>query len=153
MADTEVQEKDEISVYEAAFHIDANLSETETRKAFDSVKEAIIKAGGAPFAEALPTRVDLAYTISQITEGVRRDHNTAHFAWVAYELDPSNQLEVDEALRANKNIVRHLVILTTKEEAVYAQDRAAEKLVVSAPKNTDGVSDKDLDEVLEETTA
>ena len=150
MADTEVLEKDEISVYEAAFHIDANLSETETRKAFDDVKEAITKAGGTPFAEALPTRVDLAYTISQIHEGIRRNHTTANFAWVAYELEPVNQAEVDETLRTNRNIVRHLVILTTKEEAVYAQDRAAEKLVVA---NSDEVSDKDLDEALEETTA
>lgn len=153
MADTEVLEKDEISVYEAAFHIDANLSETETRKAFESVKEAIVKAGGTPFAEALPARVDLAYTISQISEGIRRNHTNAHFAWIAYELEPAKQGEVDEALRGNTNIIRHLVILTTKEEALYAQDRAAEKLVVSTPENADEVSDKELDEVLEETTA
>tara|TARA_B100000508_G_scaffold60333_2_gene47529 strand:+ start:74001 stop:74459 length:459 start_codon:yes stop_codon:yes gene_type:complete len=152
MADTEVLEKDEISVYEAAFHIDANLSETETKKAFDSVKEAIVAAGGTPFAEALPTRMNLAYTISQINEGVRRDHTSANFAWIAYELTPENQEKVDEVLRADKTIIRHLVTITTKEEATYAQDRAAEKLVVAKPE-TDEVSDAELDEVLEETTA
>jgi len=150
MADTEVLGNDEISVYEVAFHIDANLSDTETRKAFDSVKEAIVAAGGTPFAEAVPTRATLAYTISQIHEGVRRDHNASHFAWVAYELEPSKQGEVDEALRGDKAIIRHLVLVTTKEEALYAQDRAAEKLVVEKPESEE-VSDKELDEALETT--
>lgn len=152
MADTEVQEKDEISVYEVAFHIDANLSETETRKAFDSVKETVTAVGGTVFAEALPVRMNLAYTISQISEGVRRDHTSSNFAWIAYELPAEKQREVDEALRTNKTIVRHLVTITTKEEAVYAQDRAAEKLVVAKPES-DSVSEEELDEALESTTA
>jgi len=152
MADTEVLEKDEISVYEAAFHIDANLSETETKKAFDNVKEAVVAAGGTPFAEALPTRMNLAYTISQIHEGVRRDHTSSHFAWIAYELTPENQSQVDEVLRGDKTIIRHLVTITTKEVAMYAQDRAAEKLIVAKPEG-DAVSEQELDEVLEKTTA
>lgn len=150
MADTEVLEKDEISVYEVAFHIDANLSDTETRKAFDGVKESIIKAGGTPFAEALPVRVNLAYIISQISEGIRKDHTNSHFAWIAYELEPGAQGEVEEALKTNKTIIRYLVTITTKEEALYAQDRAAEKLVVAKPE-ADEVSDEELDEALEST--
>ncbi|MBL1434081.1 30S ribosomal protein S6 [Candidatus Wolfebacteria bacterium] len=152
MADTEVQEKDEISVYEVAFHIDANLSETETQKTFNSVKEAIVAAGGTPFAEALPVRMNLAYTISQINEGVRRDHTSSHFAWVAYELAPEKQSEIDEVLREDKTIVRHLVTITTKEEAEYVQNRAAEKLIVAKPEG-EGLSDKELDEAIEKTTA
>lgn len=152
MADTEAVQNDEISVYEAAFHIDANLSETEVRKNFDAVKEAITAQGGTLIAEALPERMNLAYTISSITEGVRRDHNSAHFAWVAYELSPEKTEEVKEELQSNKAIIRHLITTTTKEEALYAQDRAAEKMTVA---NTDSeeVSDEELDEVLEETTA
>lgn len=152
MADTELVEKDEISVYEAAFHIDANLSETEVRKTLDKTREAITEAGGTLVAEAAPVRMDLAYTISHIAEGVRRDHVASYFAWIAYELTPEKQGEVDEALRTNKNIIRHLVIKTTKEQAVYAQDRAAEKMSMAKEGSEGQVSDEKLDEALEEST-
>ncbi|XKT75369.1 MAG: 30S ribosomal protein S6 [Patescibacteria group bacterium UBA2103] len=153
MADTEAVQNDEISVYEAAFHIDANLSETEVKKTFDGVKEVVANAGGTLIAEALPERMNLAYTISSITEGVRRDHNSAHFAWVAYELSPEKAEAVQEELQSNKAIIRHLITTTTKEEALYAQDRAAEKMSVAKAPESEEVSDEELDEVLEETTA
>lgn len=151
MADTNVDTGVETSVYEAAFHIDANLSETEVRKTFDGVKELITKAGGEIVAEAAPQRMDLAYTISHITEGSRRDHTSSHFAWVAYEGAKEKQEEIAEGLRANKSIIRYLVVTTTKEEALYAQDRAAEALVASTATD-DTVSDEELTEALEETT-
>ena len=150
MADTDGQENNERSVYEVAFHIDANLSETEVRKTFDSVKEAITTLEGTVFAEALPVRMNLAYCISRIHEGSRRDHTSAHFAWVAYELAPELQEKVDEALKTDLGIIRYLITSTTKEAALYAQDKAAEKRVMP---ETEAVSDKELDEVLEETTA
>lgn len=152
MAETNTENQQETQVYEAAFHIDANLSDTEVKKTFDSVREAIASNGGTAFAESAPRRMDLAYTISHISEGSRRDHVSSHFAWVAYEGTTENQEAIDEALKSNAAIIRYLVLKTTKEEALYAQDRAAEKLVASE-KTDDTVSEDELDEALEETTA
>lgn len=152
MAETNTENQQETQVYEVAFHIDANLSDTEVKKTFDGVKEAITSNGGTPFAESAPERMDLAYTISHIAEGSRRDHVSAHFAWVAYEGAPENQEAIAEELKGNAAIIRYMVIKTTKEEALYAQDRAAEKMVAS-DKTDDTVSEDELDEALEETTA
>lgn len=146
----------ESSVYELAFHINPNLSETEVSKTFENLKKNILDNGGAIITESSPRRVDLAYTISVKGEEGVKDFNQGMFGWIAYEGLSENQKAIEEEVSDEKNIFRHLVIITTKEVVEFAKQREEEARSVarSAAENDDeeGVSDSELDEALESAT-
>lgn len=113
-------ETKETQVYEVAFHIDPNLSETEVKATYEKVKKLV----GGVIAEGSPKKTDLAYTISRREEDGRNDFDSAFFAWVAYEGSPEGQEAIDETLRATKEIVRYLVVKTTREAVEHAEQQA-----------------------------
>lgn len=123
------QEK-EMSTYEAAFHIDPNLSETDVEEAYSAVKELISKSGNI-VAESRPKRMDLAYTISKMEESGRRDFTNAFFAWVAFEDEIGHNAELEELLSSDDRFIRHIVTSTTTEAAKHGEQleilRAEEK--------------------------
>lgn len=119
------------TVYEAAFHIDPHLSETETKKVFEDVQQ-MLKDAGEVVVTQQPKRIDLAYTISLMREQGRRDYDQASFAWVAYEGMPEKQAEIEEALKENTSIIRYLIVKTTKEAAEYAAQREEERKQMSS---------------------
>lgn len=146
----------ESSVYELAFHINPNLSETEVGKTFENLKKSILESGASIITESNPRRVDLAYTISVKNEEGSQDFNQGMFGWVAYEGLSENQKAIEEAVSDEKNIFRHLVILTTKEVVEFAKQREEEarSIARNVAENDDeeGVSDSELDEALESAT-
>lgn len=156
MADEEKNmNADERSVYELAFHINPSLSETEAAKTFESLKEAVVSNGGEVITDSTPRRIDLAYTISLQGENGRQDFTQGLFGWIAYEGLSENQKAIEEAVGEEKNVIRSLIITTSKDVVEYAKQREEEARSIArneAAEGEEGVSEDELDEALESAT-
>lgn len=139
-------------VYELSFHLDPELSESEAKRAFESIKE-VAEKGGSIVAEGEPEKFQLAYTISRTETTGRRDFDTSYFCWIAYEADGKGHDAVTEAARNEKRVIRFLDIRSDKEIAKYSAEMR--ELREKAPEKPAGeeVSDTELDAALEGASA
>jgi ribosomal protein S6 len=141
----------EVRVYELAFHLDPELSETEAVKTFEAIRDAAV-AGGTLVAEGAPEKVQLAYTISRSDNAGRRDFDAAHFAWVAYEGNGACHEAALETVKGDKRVIRFLDIRTDKDAAKHSAEvsemRRKMPEAAEAP-----VSDTELDAALETAQA
>lgn len=122
MADMTYEDAKDQAIYEIAFHIDPNLSDTEVAAAAERVKKLVAGAGGAVVAEGAPKRIQLAYDITRMEQGRRYDYAYAFFAWFAYEGAPEAAAAIEAEVKADKAIIRHLVVKTTKEQALHSEE-------------------------------
>jgi len=106
-------------VYELGFHLDPELPTEEVKKAYAATRE-LIESKGSIVAEGEPQMLQLAYTISRAETSGRRDFDSAYFSWIVYETSVDNHAEVISATGANKNIVRFVDLVTTKDAARHA---------------------------------
>ncbi len=144
----------ESRVYELGFHLDPELPFEEAKKTYQSLRD-VIAAAGTIVAEGQPQKVQLAYTISRSVDHLRRDYDSAYFAWIAYEAEGAGHEAVLLASREEQNIIRFLDIRTEKDLAMHAAEmheiyaRAAEQNATPSEE----VSDTDLDQALKEAGA
>ncbi len=147
-ADVEAADPSEVRVYEIAFHLDPELSESEAKRAYEAIRDV----AGTVVAEGAPEKVQLAYTISRSETAGRRDFDSAHFCWVAYEGNAAVHEAVQEAVKAENRIIRSLDIRTEKEVALHAAEmrELREKVPASGEEE---VSDAELNAALEGANA
>jgi ribosomal protein S6 len=142
----------ELRAYELGFHIDPDLGGEEAKKVYQGLR-SVAEAAGTVLAEGEPQKTTLAYTVSRMEHGGRRDFAASHFAWVAYETDGQGHEKVAEAARAESRVFRFIDIRTSKEGAKHsaelyaAMQEGAEK--GGAPDGEE-VSDAELDQALKE---
>lgn len=148
---TEEEDSAEPRVYELAFHLDPELSESDAKKTYESIKD-VIGSRGTVVAEGTPEKVQLAYTISRSENAGRRDFDSAHFCWIAYEANGEGHEAITEAAKNEKRIIRFLDIRTTKDAAKHSADMR--ELRERAPEQPAGesVSDAELNTAIEEAT-
>lgn len=139
----------EVRVYELAFHIDPEVSETEARKAYDAIKAA----AGTIVAEGEPEKMALAYTITRSETAGRRDFDSAYFAWLAYEADGEGHDRAIAAAKGDTRVIRFLDIRTTKEEALHAAEMKMLRQASAEAAPEEAVSETELDAALEGATA
>lgn len=119
--DTEALEASGPRVYELGFHLDPELPIEEVKKAYQGIRD-LIEEKGELVAEGEPLMVQLAYTISRQETSGRRDFDSAHFCWIAYQTSVANHDEVFAAVKADSRVVRFIDIVTTKEAARHAAE-------------------------------
>jgi len=148
---TEEDNSSEPRVYELAFHLDPELSESDAKKAYDALKE-VVTSKGALVAEGEPEKIQLAYTVSRSENAGRRDFDSSYFSWIAYETDGEGHEAVAEAARNEKRIFRFLDIRTTKDSAKHSAEmrELREKAPEKPPE--EAVSDTELNAAIEEAT-
>lgn len=108
-------------VYELGFHLDPELPQEEVKKAYGDIRGRIA-AVGTIIAEGEPVKIPLAYTISRMETGGRRDFNSVFFCWIAYEADGAGHEKVAATAREDSRIVRFLDIRTTVDEAKHSAE-------------------------------
>lgn len=136
-------------VYELGFHLDPELPSEEIKKAYQAVR-SLIDERGTFIAEGEPEKIQLAYTISRQEVAGRRDFDSAYFAWIAYETLASNHADILVAVNTNKQIIRFIDLLTTKDAARHAVEM--HELRVKMPEREDDpetVARVELDAALE----
>lgn len=127
-------EKDDLQVYEIGFHILPTVTEAELREEVSKIHESITSSGGAIISESFPELINLAYEISKRSESKYTRFNKAYFGWVKFELERENIKIVDESLKSNPQILRHIIIKTVKENTLYIPKIASARKSV----DTDG---------------
>lgn len=148
-------ESGEPRVYELGFHIDPELPAEEVKKTYQEIRDRVAQAGTI-VAEGEPLQIQLAYTISRQETTGRRDFNTAHFAWVAYEADAAAHAAVVEQTGTDRRVIRFIDLRTTKEAAQHAQDLRDMALKTAAREEAELQEEEgessDLDAALETAT-
>jgi len=118
-AETELENEADVRVYELGFHLDPELPTEGVKKAYQAVRE-LITSKGTLIAEGEPQMIQLAYTISRQETAGRRDFSSAYFCWIAYETTALPHGEIITAMNADKNMVRFIDLVTTKDAARHA---------------------------------
>jgi ribosomal protein S6 len=149
-AETELENEADVRVYELGFHLDPELPTEGVKAAYGAVRD-LISSKGTIIAEGEPQMIQLAYTISRQETAGRRDFNSAYFCWIAYETTALPHADVLAAVNANKNMVRFIDLVTTKEAARHAVE--IREFLVKAPErpteDAEAVADVELDAALQ----
>ncbi len=106
-------------VYELGFHLDPELPTEEVKKAYKVVRD-LIESKGTIVAEGEPHMMQLSYMISRQETVGRRDFSSAYFCWIAYETTAVPHSEILTAVNANKQMVRFIDLVTSKDAARHS---------------------------------
>ena len=138
-------------VYELGFHVDPELSQEEAKKTYQGIRDTVENVGTL-VAEGMPEKIQLAYTVSRMEHGGRRDFDGSYFCWIAYETNGEGHEKVAAAARAETRIFRFLDIRTTKEEAKHSAEMHEMMLQAADKAGTEEeqVSETELDAALKE---
>lgn len=144
-------EHTELRAYELGFHIDPDLGAEEAKKVYQGIR-SVVEVAGAVLSEGEPQKVALAYTVSRMEHGGRRDFTGSNFAWIAYETDGQGHEKVAEAARAENRIFRFIDIRTTKEGAKHSAElyEAMQQAPDKEGEKGEEVSEAELDQALKE---
>lgn len=141
--------KDETRAYEVGYHFLPTLDDTAIERELSALKDMLSKHKAEVFGERAPATIDFAYAIEKKIDGKRQSFNTGHFGWVAFEAAGTALKTIDEALKANTNVLRHIIVKTSRDSV--AATLADPSLDVAAPEiaiEEESVSDAELDEAL-----
>lgn len=147
-------EENEAKVYEASFHIVPTLAPEDAKAEFESIKKMIIKEGGTHISEGEPVLRSLAYTLSKTVKAVKSNYDKAYFGWVKFETTPVHILNIKKALDEIPTVIRHLLIVTVKENTMVSKAEESEisengeKEEGSTPVATIEDLDKTIDELV-----
>lgn len=108
----------ELRVYEISYLLLPFITEEDISKESGRVKELISLSGGVIFSEEEPKLIPLAYEMSKVISNKNTKFNNAYFGWVKFEGEATQISTVKKALENNENILRFLILKTTKEAAV-----------------------------------
>ena len=144
-------------VYEVGFHIVPTVGDEGTAAVVDSIKSAL---GDAEIiSEQVPHKMKLAYTIVRSETGKREKSDEAYFGVIKFALDREHVNAFENALRADRKVLRFLLIETVREDiataprrAVFASDRLEGEVIqkpVAAEEKTGEVSEEALDKSID----
>ncbi len=109
----------EVVSYELAYHVLPTVAEGEVNDVRDQIAAVITQVEGVIGVEEAPQRFDLAYEITKYLEGKYRRFRSAYFGWIRFTAEPAVVAQIDESLKGNKAILRHLIIRLTKQEEAH----------------------------------
>ena len=157
------EEKDIISadqeprVYELGFLLVPALDSAGVSGETASFRDLIIEKQGIIISEGEAKERPLAYQMSKMIDNKKEKFNRAYFGWIKFETTPYMALEIKSALDIKKNVLRFLIIKTTREEE-FVERRAPKKKLSSKMGETKGkkeetakpVSQAELDKTIDE---
>lgn len=150
-------------IYEVGYHISPSVKEEDLESIVSSIRSIIEKAGGSFIAEGAPSLTKLSYEISAIEGGKRVEWDRAYFGWLKFEAPVAASIELDRALKADAQVLRHIVFKTVREEtrarlkAPTLREVRRTDTIKTTPKREEEsatpVSEADLDKAIEGITA
>lgn len=146
-------------VYEIGYHLVPTLAEdaalAETAKLRTMLGEAEI------ITDEMPRKMTLSYVIERPGAGRREKYGEAYFGFIKFAIDKEHINEIEQKLRANRNVLRYLLIQTVREEiaprrAVFTSDRLEGETIkkpVAAEEKPVEVSEEELDKSIDAIVA
>jgi len=146
-----------LPVYEVSFHIVPQVGEDGVSAVVEKVRRAL---GDAEIiSEGFPQKMSLAYVVERAEQGKREKFSDSYFGWLKFATQREAIPALAEALRADRSILRHLIIETTREDltakpvrAVFTSDRLEGKTLekpTATPEKGGEVSQEELDKSIE----
>src|SRR3989344_7229404 len=125
----EASEGEKRPVYEVGFHVVSQVGDYGVGAVVENVRKAI--GDDTEFiSEGFPKKMRLGYVIERSEQGKREKFYESYFGWIKFAADREAVSSLDEKLRGTKDILRFLVIETTRADmaqtprrAVFASDR------------------------------
>lgn len=112
---------EELRVYEASYLLLPFIGEEDTPKEGGRIKESISLAGGMVFSEEEPKLIKLAYPMTKTVSNKNTRFESAYFGWVKFESEPAGIEKLKKDLENNENILRFLILKTTKDAVMTAK--------------------------------
>lgn len=144
-------------VYEVGFHIVPTVGDEGVAGVVDQIRSALGTA--EIISDSFPQKMRFAYTIERSTAGKREKYDDAYFGFIKFATDREAIPAFEQALRANRNVLRSLLIETVREEiaiaprrAVFASDRLEGETIqkpVAVEEKAVEVSQEELDKSID----
>lgn len=112
------EEKDAVVVYELGYHLLPSLEEDALGTEEAHILSLLKKMNAEIVGSRAPAKIRLAYTIEKKVDGVLRSFDEAYFGWIAFEGAPHAIASLDEALKVHGQMLRHLIIKTSRDAVV-----------------------------------
>lgn len=153
---------DTLRVYEIGYLVSPSVKEEDVEGLVSGIRQEIEKASGSFIAEGAPSLSRLAYAIDAREGGKHVDFDRAYFGWLKFEAPVEAAKTLEEMLRLNASIIRHIVFRTVREEtrahlkAPQLREVRRTDTIKSTPHRTEEaaapVSEAELDKALEDIT-
>lgn len=114
--DSDTQDVVATRIYEVGYHVIPTVPEENIEKIVGDIRAEIEKAGGVFIAEAAPTLMRLSYPMVAREGDKNVEHDRGYFGWIKFESDVATAQALEEALKINTSILRHIVFRTVREE-------------------------------------
>jgi ribosomal protein S6 len=148
-------------VYEVGFHLLPSIAESEVGAIVDKIRALL---GGAEIiSQGAPERMTLSYTIERAEQGKRQKFTQSYFGWVKFAADDQSGINaLEQSLREMSDIMRFILIKTTREEvkapkrAIFGSDRLEGQTIEKAPRTAEKpaeVSEAQLDKSIDALTS
>lgn len=140
-------------VYEVGFHVVPTVDEAKVGDVVETIRAVLAKAGAEIIKDQFPQKITLAYTVERAAAGKREKFTDAYFGFIKFAVEREAVLELQGLLRSSKDILRHLLVETMREEpvvarrAVYASNRLEGETIkkpTATPETPTEVSEEDL---------
>ena len=153
------------TVYEIGYHVLSTVAESDVETVIGRLRKMIEKAGGSFVAEGAPQKMALAYPMAVWSNGKWTKYSDSYFGWLKFEVSSENIADIDRTCKADKDILRYLILTTVREDTrasvrqfVLKEVRRTDTIKTTArAKPTsevkEEVSDEKLDEAIEEMVA
>jgi len=143
-------------VYEVGFHLVPQVGDDGVAAVVEKLRKAL---GDAEIiAEGFPAKMSLAYTIERADQGKREKFSESYFGFIKFAAPSETIATLEEALKTPQ-ILRHLIIHTTREDlmtrptrAVFTSDRLEGQTIAkptTAPEKAGEVSEEELEKSIE----
>ena len=115
-------------VYEVSFVVPAVNGEEGAVEAFERVKSLISSLGGTQLAEGAPNRVQLASELCRLVGSKIERHTDGFFSWIQFEATPNVAPVLHDAVKKDKEILRHLIIRTVRDSGPAPRFLSSDRL-------------------------
>ena len=162
IADTDAPEAAILRIYEIGYHVVPTADETMVEKTVSDIRSTIEKAGGSFIAEGAPVSMKLAYPMETREGDKRVNHDRSYFGWIKFEAPIAAAHSLNESLKLNANVLRHILFQTVREETrarmkpPTLREVKRTDTIKSSPRRPEEesapISEVDLDKALQDIT-
>jgi len=112
-----------VKIYEIGYLFVSSIPKEKVAAETAALKSVLAKAGATVIGSEDPELITLAYQMKKKMNGIYQRFDEAYFGWVKFELTADAIESVKKTLDATENVLRHLLVTTTKEN-IYLGKRA-----------------------------
>lgn len=152
-----------LRIYEVGYHIIPTVKEEDVEKIVSGIRGVIEKAGGSFIAEGAPALTRLAYPMPTMEGDKHVEHDRGYFGWIKFEAEIAVANALNEALRQNTSILRHIVFQTVREDTrakmkpPVLREVKRTDIIRAAPRRVEEsaapISEEELEKAIQDITA